>query len=267
MDIRNRCPIEPGNEVIWKAGDLNTLMERIVDDADGSGDYKRYNPTALSRPKLKRDGSPAPGVEKDGPWVVILENFVTAEEADRIVELGKSRGYERSADVGQVKPDGSHGSKVSESRTSYNTWCKEGCSDDPLVAPVVDRIANTTGTQVANAEYLQLLQYEPGQYYRQHHDYIEHHRRLPCGVRILTLFIYLNDVEEGGGTHFPLLDITVQPKKGNAVLWPSVKDESPEDKDRRTDHEALPVLKGVKYGANAWIHNRDYKEAYKNNCQ
>jgi prolyl 4-hydroxylase len=90
---------------------------------------------------------------------------------------------------------------------------------------------------------------------------------LPCGVRILTLFIYLNDVEEGGGTRFNKLGITVQPRKGSAVLWPSVKDQYPEDKDDRTDHEAQPVLKGIKYGANAWIHNRDYKKAYENNCQ
>lgn len=99
---------------------------------------------------------------------------------------------------------------------------------------------------------------------------------------MLTLFLYLNDVEEGGGTHFPLLDITVQPKKGSALLWPSVVDEDPESKDGRTDHEvslsvllfcmpfpclvltsimalfnnsqpsqALPVIKGIKYGANA----------------
>jgi len=267
LDITNRCPIEPGNEVIWKAGDLNELMERIVDDADGSGEYKRYNPTALSRPKLRRDGTPAPGVEEDGPWVVVLENFVSSEEADRLVEIGKVQGYERSANVGKEKPDGTKTHHVDESRTSHNTWCKEGCFDDPLVSPVVERIANTTRTEVRNAEYLQMLQYEPGQYYRQHHDYIAHHRGLPCGVRILTLFIYLNDVEEGGGTRFNKLGITVQPRKGSAVLWPSVKDQYPEDKDDRTDHEAQPVLKGIKYGANAWIHNRDYKKAYENNCQ
>jgi hypothetical protein len=57
-----------------------------------------------------------------------------------------------------------------------------------------------------------------------------------------------SDVEDGGGTSFPFLDITVQPKKGNALLWPSVLDEDPEKKDRRTEHEALPVLKGIKYG-------------------
>jgi len=36
-------------------------------------------------------------------------------------------------------------------------------------------------------------------------------------------------------------------KKGNALLWPSVLDQAPESKDGRTDHQALPVEKGIKY--------------------
>jgi len=107
LDIRHRCPIEPDNQCIWKPGDLNTLMETIVDDADGSGDYKQYNPKALSRPKFRRDGTEVEGVERDGPWVVLLEDFVKPEEADRLIEIGKQQGYERSADVGKEKPDGS----------------------------------------------------------------------------------------------------------------------------------------------------------------
>ena len=162
LDIRHRCPIEEDNQCIWEPGDLNKLMETIVDDADGSGDYKRYNPIALSRPKLKADGTPAPGVEegsKGGPWVVYLENFVSLEEADRLVELGQQQGYDRSSDVGKEKPDGTHDSLVSESRTSHNTWCKTAsCYSDPLVAPVIDRIANVSKTEVKNSEYLQLLQ-------------------------------------------------------------------------------------------------------------
>lgn len=55
----------------------------------------------------------------------------------------------------------------------------------------------------------------------------------------------------GGGTDFPLLDLTVMPKKGSAVIWPSVKNEAPNEKDSRTDHQALPVEAGTKYGANA----------------
>jgi prolyl 4-hydroxylase len=271
LDIRHRCPIEPDNVCIWKPGDLNTLFENIVDNADGKGEYEKFNPKALSRPKMSRNGTQVEGVEVDGPWIVLLENFVSEEEADRLVEIGKQQGYERSADVGKEKPDGSHDSLVSEARTSHNTWCQEkSCYEDPMVKPVIERIAEVSKTGVQNSEYLQLLQYEPSQYYKQHHDYIGHHRDMPCGVRILTLFIYLNDVEEGGGTSFPLVNdgkgIIVQPKKGNAVLWPSVLDNEPESKDGRTEHEALPVLKGLKYGANAWIHSRDFKAAFEKNC-
>ena len=64
------------------------------------------------------------------------------------------------------------------------------------------------------------------------------------------MFLYLSDVEEGGGTHFNSQNITVQPKQGSAVIWPSVLDDDPNLKDYRTDHEALPVIKGVKYAAN-----------------
>jgi len=249
LDSQLRCPIKEGNESVFKPGDLNTLMENIVDNADGSGDYLKYNPIALSRPKFKRDGSVAPGVEKDGPWVVLLENFISDKEADALVAVGYKKGYDRSSDVGAENPDGTHEEDVSEGRTSENAWCDvDLCEKDPEIAPVVERIAAATGTSVNNSEHLQLLRYEPGQYYKQHHDYIEYQQELPCGVRMLTLFLYLNAVEEGGGTHFPLLDITVQPKKGNAVLWPSVLDSEPENKDARTDHEALPVIKGVKYG-------------------
>jgi hypothetical protein len=34
------------------------------------------------------------------------------------------------------------------------------------------------------------------------------------------------------------------------------------NKDDRTDHQAMPVLSGVKYGVNLWIHQRDYKTPY-----
>ena len=60
---------------------------------------------------------------------------------------------------------------------------------------------------------------------------------MACGPRILTFFLYLSDVEEGGETHFPLLGISVKPKKGKALLWPSVVDDDLLQFERRTLHE------------------------------
>jgi prolyl 4-hydroxylase len=82
----------------------------------------------------------------------------------------------------------------------------------------------------------------------------------------LTLFLYLNDVEEGGETHFPHIDTVVKPKRGRAVLWPSVLNEAPNIKDFRTEHEAWAVKKGIKYGANAWMHQRDYRVPHYSGC-
>ena len=56
------------------------------------------------------------------------------------------------------------------------------------------------------------------------------------------------------------------PKRGRVLIWPSVLDENPSLKDPRTDHQALPVEEGVKYGANAWLHLRDFKTPHKKSC-
>jgi len=44
---------------------------------------------------------------------------------------------------------------------------------------------------------------------------------------------------------------TVTPKRGRALIWPSTLDENPDHKDPRTNHQALPVAKGIKYGTHA----------------
>ena len=59
---------------------------------------------------------------------------------------------------------------------------------------------------------------------------------------------------------------TVMPKQGRVLIWPSVLDEDPNQPDPRTLHEALVVEKGVKYGANAWIHMRNFFEPWSRGC-
>lgn len=156
--------------------------------------------------------------------------------------------------------------QVYAGRTSTNAWCQNECYNDPIAKRVMERVENITGIAETNSEWLQLLRYEKGQHYNRHHDLIGHQAQRQCGVRIFTLYFYLDDVEEGGGTNFPELNLTVTPKRGRAVLWPSVYDHDPNIADPRTEHAAMPVIKGVKYGANAWIHQRDFKGPHRNGC-
>lgn len=73
----------------------------------------------------------------------------------------------------------------------------------------------------------------------------------------LLAFLFV-DVEEGGETAFPKINLAVKPKRGQAILWPSTLNENPEEIDQRTYHEAKPVIKGLKVAANAWIHLYNY---------
>ena len=60
-----------------------------------------------------------------------------------------------------------------------------------------------------------------------HQDYRPH---TDCGGnkhndRAGTLLVYLGDVEEGGETSFPVLGISVKPKRGRAVMFGSLDSE------------------------------------------
>ena len=252
LDFKTRCPVDHNKPVAWpNVGDLNAMFERITTDPY----WKAFGPiTVLSSP------------ETDGPWVVTLDNFVTEEETQALIEYGQLEGYERSADVGEMNDDGTYEDDENDGRTSTNTWCDEDCNTDPITEPLHRRLDKLAGLHYNHSEYLQLLRYEEGQFYNEHHDYIHGDADRPVGPRILTIFLYLSDVEEGGGTRFGPLDMTVMPKRGRALVWPSVLNEDPMEWDERTMHEALPVEKGLKYGANAWYHQRDFKTPYLQDC-
>lgn len=75
-----------------------------------------------------------------------------------------------------------------------------------------------------------------------------------AGPRVLTFFLYLSDVEEGGETAFPLLGIAVKPKKGKALLWPSVLDHDLQEFEPRTLHEVqIPDIVCVREGGGGCV--------------
>ena len=53
---------------------------------------------------------------------------------------------------------------------------------------------------------------------------------------------YLNTPEAGGGTRFNDLGITVEPRRGSAVLWPSLLDSDVELPELQTHHEVVEAL-------------------------
>lgn len=282
IDMDARCPPLADATPALKPGDLNKMFENIVKDAPGNRTLTNeerkelkdkmtpeYTVTVHSRP------SSSPAIEVSSvldkslpPWIITFDNFLTPEECQTLIDLGHKAGYERSRDVGKQNFDGSFDGLESTGRTSENAWCSgmKGCRQDEVVQRVMDRMGAVMGIPADNSEDLQILKYEKTQFYNAHHDYIPHQKDRQCGPRILTFFLYLSDVEAGGGTKFHKLGHTIMPKVGRAVLWPSVYDSDPLKDDGRTFHEALPVEAGTKFAANGWFHLYDYVSPQSMGC-
>jgi prolyl 4-hydroxylase len=269
---------------VFQEGDLETMFRRMAGELDIPKHQLPFVPQVLSRPG-GGDGA------VDGAWLVTLEDFLTPEDCDRLIELGALKGYARSGLQDEEDKD--------EYRTSVNAWCDDDCAEDPTAKDVVKRISQTVGIPSEYSESLQMLKYTEGQYYKVHHDVALDSEFLALhGPRIITFFLYLNDVEEGGATR--MVDVTnddddnenddsddeedsekddsdddddsekeekytptpmdIQPKRGMAVVWANLNDKDMKKREDGTWHEALPVIRGVKYGANAWYRLRRFTD-------
>lgn len=74
---------------------------------------------------------------------------------------------------------------------------------------------NAYNLEVKEDEGFGCLKYSKGAEYRGHVDHA------PQNQRVFSIVAFVNDDFEGGELEFPLFDVSVKPKAGSAVLFPS----------------------------------------------
>jgi prolyl 4-hydroxylase len=141
----------------------------------------------------------------------------------------------------------------SEKRTSYSMYYQASMYD-AIVARGLKQIAAVAGLPPQHAEPLGVLRYGLGQEYRPHYDYYSDSQHE--AQRVATVFVYLNEVEEGGGTEFPRLGVTVQPARGKAVKF--LNCDAAGRPNPETLHAGLPVIRGEKWLATLWFWDRPF---------
>ena len=138
-------------------------------------------------------------------------------------------------------------------RTSYSMYYQPSMYD-VVTARALEAIAAVAGLPSAHAEPLGVLRYGPGQEYQPHYDYYNDDQHE--AQRVTTVFVYLNDVEEGGGTDFPRLGVAVQPEQGKAVKFLNCDERGRPNPE--TLHAGLPVVRGEKWLATLWFWDRPF---------
>jgi len=174
------------------------------------------------------------------PLVVVLGSVLDDEECDVLIQLAKDR-LQRSK-IGGTRD-------INDIRTSSGTFLTDINHD--ILARVERRISEIMGIPTEHGEGLHILNYQPGQEYKEHFDYFTSSSLASSNNRIATLVIYLNDVEEGGSTFFPKLNFSVNPQKGMAVYFEYFYEN--QMLNELTLHGGAPVVKGEKWIATQWM--------------
>ena len=181
--------------------------------------------------------------------IYTAENFLSEEECNKIIKKIEKRV--RPSTVSNPKDE----QVVSEYRTSSSADFPHYL--DPFYLKIDNKINKYMEINPFLGETLQAQQYEPGQYYKKHHDYFtpgfKEYKTYTewMGQRTWTFMCYLNDVEEGGETFFKHLKLKIKPQEGMAVIWNNLyKNGIP---NYKTLHEACPPISGNKYVITKWF--------------
>lgn len=180
----------------------------------------------------------------------IIQNLIQKNKCHKIMDYASNRLTDSHVISGKNK----------NIRNSKQCWIPK---NNILVKDIYKKVSEILGMQVANAEDLQVVRYQPGQYYNEHHDaccndnayckeFVRHR-----GQRKATVLIYLNEGFEGGHTYFKNLDLKLRPNSGDAIVFFPLAENSCKCHPLAL-HAGMPVESGEKWIANIWFRENKY---------
>jgi prolyl 4-hydroxylase len=285
------------------SGDDATSLRRVYLVAEGlefMWPFVEYGHRQVVSPNVVPPNSDGPVVLEsmaELPRVFRVYNMATEEEAKAVIETALNATGEtalKRSTVGSGKDaDGNDIAHEDHGRTSDNSWDYES----PAAKTMMTRSFQLTNIEEDSGKRdgLQVVRYTQGQGYNTHPDFFtqkddddgfDFNPYSGGSNRYATVFMYLNDPEEGGYTVFPrapdpgpvrvmppeaegmfemgtwehtvnndcYTKLAVPPKLGTAALFYSA---TPDGRiDPQSHHAACPLIKGTKWGANIWIWNK-----------
>jgi len=239
----------------------------------------------------EHNGGGARVVSRQRPWLAEFPHFLSPAEADEIIRIGLTEG---------LRDEDEHPARI---RNVSVTNCDSArCMQQPFMNELSRRVSALLGAPSRNFESMEFVRYEPGQHYTWHPDEYSWRRQgwpasrtdpvhVLSGPRVLTMFFYLSDVDEGGETGFmgarsaleskgeassktrqsklpspsplspaaaPRETLKMTPRKGKAILWANVQEDW-RSFEPAAMHRAFPVRSGIKWASTLWIHAAGFR--------
>lgn len=190
------------------------------------------------------------------PLIYIIDNYIPYDFCDHIID-----NYKNRLELAKVISSNINVNDTKEDlniRNNKSAWIHY--NEDEKIKDLYNNISKLINYPIENSEKLQLVHYNVGEKYNYHYDgYKENDIRINDGQRMVTCFIYLNDLQENqcGHTEFNKLNIKVAPKKGRLLVFYNTEKNS-NKLHELSIHGGNEVLSGEKWACNIWFRNKKY---------
>jgi prolyl 4-hydroxylase len=198
----NNCKLHKSS---IKENEINDLYELDKINDLYELDLYEVDLNEIDKINIKKHGN-------DKYYLYEIDNILTSDECDKLINYTKNKTLSASNTFKNNK------SVISETRKSKTAWYK--LNENDIVIKCSNIAKKITNKNDNNLENLQLVYYSVGGYFQPHYD-VTKDTNIITNVtsREYTFLIYLNDVEEGGETVFPHLNLEIKPKKGKGILF------------------------------------------------
>ena len=234
------------NDIVEKI-QFQPTLPRIMDRKMNQEIMKTNHEFKISFYKCLQDNPKVYRIENNFLEIYKIYDFLSCEECDALIQAFQNEEF--------IKSEVSNKDTNKEFRTS--TTCHLFPEKNPFYADLNNKICAILDIDKNKGEILQAQKYVVGQEFKEHTDYFDKNTEYNKpfldngGQRTWTFMIYLNNVDEGGQTRFPRINMEFHTVKGMAVVWNNLINEQFEN--YYSLHCGMPVLNGEKYIITKWF--------------
>jgi len=192
----------------------------------------------------------------NAPTIVVEDDVLSPALCERIISLATNKGLGDNL----VNRDGKY--IQDEERTSKGAFFSYG--NNNVLDSVIEAFSGMCGLPPTRLEPVSIQRYQPGQEYKPHYDAFlpdemgempEESKIKQGGNRCVTMIAYLNDVQDGGGTVFPVLGFAIQAVQGRVIMFGNLDEHKIPHPSSL--HMGLPPEDGDKWILTFWFREKD----------
>ena len=234
-----------------------------VDEVDNSSNLEENNdPTVFTKQADFDYGKVSDNLLNSSPQILgndngkvyVVDNFFTKEECEQMIDSSKP-----NLKKSKLCSNNNGDSYVDTLQRASESYSLEKFND---FNHLEQRISDLVGIKLDNSEFTQIQYYKKDGFFNSHTDCFSKQEYKKYGnkngQRTWTAMVYLNDVEEGGHTHFSKLDVSVKPEQGRIVVWNNLNEDG--SNNNYLTHGGEKILQGEKYIITKWFRDRKQVE-------